>query len=166
MRKLHLLALAGTLLAGGTAAQMAAHASPDETQRAVMRLECEWGQAYTHGDVNAIRRLEAAGYVGISPDGTTSTLESDISDVTSGKLKYTQLLDGAMQVRVYGNTAVATGRSLAAGTYDGNPFQGTYAWVDTWVQRNGAWQVAAEGVVKVADPNTALQHVDGQCEEM
>ncbi|HEX8905686.1 MAG TPA: nuclear transport factor 2 family protein [Longimicrobiaceae bacterium] len=167
MRKMHLLALAaGALLATGSAAQMAATANPDETRRAIMRLECDWGRAYLRADVDALRRIEADDFVEVLSDGTMSNRQEEIDALSSGRLKFTQMVDGPMQVRVYGNTAIATGRSMAAGTDEGKPFSGTYAWIDTWMLRDGRWQIVAEGVSKVSAENAALQHVDGQCEGM
>lgn len=157
MRKIHLLALgAGLVLATAATAQMAASPTPDETKQAIIRLECEWGRAYLSGDVNTLRRIENDEYVWVDEDGTVMGKAEEIDAIASGKVRFTTMHDGGMQVRLHGNTAVVTGRSTVAGSYEGESFSGTYAWIDTWVkQADGRWQIVGEGLTRVAQQEGA-----------
>jgi len=157
MKKIHLLALgAGALLATAAAAQMAASPTPDETKQALIRLECEWGRAYVTADVAALRRFEHDDYVFVDEDGAVMGKTEEIDAVASGKVHFTTMQDGGMQVRLHGNTAVITGRSTVAGSYEGESFSGNYAWIDTWVkQPDGRWQIVAEGLAKLQQQDAA-----------
>lgn len=169
MRKIHLLALgAGVLLATAAAAQMAASPTPDETKQAVMRLECEWGRAYLSADVAALRRIEHDDYVYVDEDGSLMGKAEEIDAVASGKVHFTTMQDGGMQVRLHGNTAVVTGRSTVAGSYEGESFSGNYSWIDTWVkQPDGRWQIVAEGLAKLHQQNgAASQPMTSSCATM
>ena len=52
-----------------------------------------------------------------------------------------------MDVHVYGpNIATVVGTSTEAGTdKDGKAFNRSYAWTDTWMERDGKWQCIASG---------------------
>jgi ketosteroid isomerase-like protein len=60
-----------------------------------------------------------------------------------------------MTVHVYGNTAVAAGANNLHGTYKGQDISGKYRFTDTWVKRNGKWQVVASAVEPVGGPDAA-----------
>lgn len=157
MKKIHLLALgAGALLATAATAQMAATPTPEETRQALIRLECEWSRAYLNADVAALRRIEHDDYIFVDEDGTVMGKTEEIDAVASGKVHFTSMQDGGMQVRLHGGTAVITGRSTVAGSYGGESFLGHYAWIDTWVkQPDGRWQIVAEGLAKLPQQDGA-----------
>jgi ketosteroid isomerase-like protein len=163
MRITHLLALgAGALLATAAAAQMAASPTPEETRQALVRLECEWSRAYLHADADALRRIEADDFVYVDDDGTVLTRAQGLDEMAAGKTRFTSMQEGPMQVHLHGNTAVVTGRSVTAGTYDGHVFSGTWTWIDTWKQQpDGRWQVIGEGLAKMKqDPGAAAQPME------
>ena len=169
MRITHLLALgAGALLATAAAAQMAAAPNPDETRQALMRLECDWSHAYLHADADALRRIEADDFVYVDDDGMVFTRAQDIEEVSTGKIRFTAMQEGPMQVHLHGNTAVITGQSMAAGTYDGHAFTGTWTWIDTWMQQpDGRWQVVGEGLAKLKqDAAAPAQPMESGCPAM
>ncbi len=55
-----------------------------------------------------------------------------------------------VRVRFFGNTAVAQGYETWE-RRSGQPRRGRFVWTDTWVKRNGQWQiVAAEDLIAPA----------------
>ena len=57
-----------------------------------------------------------------------------------------------VKVRFYGNTAVAQGDESYIRRKDNA--RGRYVWTDTWVKRNGRWQVVAaqDAMVRESSP--------------
>ena len=59
-----------------------------------------------------------------------------------------------IKVRFYGDAAVAQGDE----TWErrtGEPLRGRFVWTDTWLKRNGKWQiVAAEDLIAPEQPAT------------
>jgi hypothetical protein len=52
-----------------------------------------------------------------------------------------------VKLRFYGDTAVAQG-SESWERRTGTPKRGSFVWTDTWIRRNGKWQiVAAEDLI-------------------
>lgn len=48
-----------------------------------------------------------------------------------------------IEVRQYGDAAIATGRSIIHGTRDGVPFVYHFRWTDMYVRRDGKWQAVS-----------------------
>jgi ketosteroid isomerase-like protein len=72
----------------------------------------------------------------------------DKTDLSSGDLKFESMELSDLNVHVYGNTAVAAGTNTLKGTYKGQDISGKYRFTDTWVKRNGKWQVVASQSTK------------------
>src|SRR5262249_308889 len=79
------------------------------------RLDNQPIPAHVHADATALDRIYAADFIGVGPSGTVRTKPQVISDFTSGDLKFQSITTDDVQVRVYGNTAVETGRSTMNG---------------------------------------------------
>ena len=62
-----------------------------------------------------------------------------------------------LTVHVYGNTALAAGTNAVKGTYKGQDISAKYRFTDTWVKRNGKWQVASGKWQVAASQSTKLQ---------
>ena len=60
-----------------------------------------------------------------------------------------------LNVRVFGNVAVVTGRSVLAGSYQGNRASVVQRFTDVFVKRDGRWQVVASQGTQV--PQTKNQ---------
>ncbi len=48
-----------------------------------------------------------------------------------------------IEVRQYGDAAIATGRSTIRGTRGGVPFVSRFRWTDVYVRRDGRWQAVS-----------------------
>jgi hypothetical protein len=84
-------------------------------EEAIRKLDNERIQAQIHADATALDRIYAAEFIGVGPSGTVRTKPQVILDFTSGDLKFQSITTDDVQVRVYGNTAVETGRSTMNG---------------------------------------------------
>jgi ketosteroid isomerase-like protein len=54
-----------------------------------------------------------------------------------------------MQIRVYGDTAIATGRFFGKGQFKGTPLDERQRFTSVLVKRNGQWQIIAEHCSKL-----------------
>ncbi len=108
-----------------------------------MQLEHEWVQVGVNHDVSVLERIEADDIIFTAFDGSLSTKAQDIADVTSGALKAESASVDDMKVRIYGDTAVVTGRVTTKGQYKGKDISGQFRFTDVFVKRNGKWQAVA-----------------------
>jgi ketosteroid isomerase-like protein len=68
-----------------------------------------------------------------------------------GRTKYDAFEVDDLRVRVYGDTAVVTGRSTPRGRdARGQEMHGRYRFLRVWVKRDGRWQVVAFQGTRIA----------------
>ena len=117
----------------------------------LMAVEREWLDATKSRDAARLNQILADEFVEIDPAGMARTKQEAIASVTSGDLVFDSFTIGDVKPRVYGNTAVLVGTSTVTGKYKGEDISGTYRWTDTFVRRNGRWQVVSSQATQVME---------------
>ena len=112
-------------------------------EEAIRKLDNERIQAQIHADATALDRIYAADFIGVGPSGRVRTKPQVISDFTSGDLKFQSITTDDVQVRVYGDTAVETGRSTMIGQDRGKAVPRDNRFTRVWVERQHRWQLVA-----------------------
>src|SRR2546429_3079254 len=79
------------------------------TQSKIIALEKAWNQAYKLGDRKALDTLLDDQIVLINDDGTVQTKTQFLASVKATNSQEQQVAPESMSVRVFGNTAIATG---------------------------------------------------------
>ena len=125
----------------------------------LMKMERDWANTVKTRDVETVKRIEAEDIVLTYPDGSVGDRAQDIKDIESGALTADAWDLSDMKVRVYdADAAVVTGRStIKNGKYrqpDGKvrDISGEYRFTDTFIKRNGRWQVVATQSTKIERP--------------
>jgi uncharacterized protein (TIGR02246 family) len=124
-------------------AQSAASSGGASVREAIRKLDDERIQAQIHADATALDRIYAADFVGVGPSGTVRTKPQVIRDFTSGDLKFQSITTDEVRVRVYGNTAVETGRSTMEGHDKGRTVPRDTRFTRVWVKQQGRWRLVA-----------------------
>ena len=89
---------------------------PRRPRRAVRQQDQERIHAQIAADTIALRRIYADDFhSGIGPTGVVRNKSEVVADFTSHALTYQSITTSDVLVRVYGNTAVETGRSTMVG---------------------------------------------------
>ena len=114
--------------------------SIDQTIR---QLDSERVQAQIGADTVTLNRIYADDFIGVGPSGTLRTKPQVIADFTSGGLKFQSITTDEVQVRVYGNTAVETGRSTMIGQDKNKVVPRDNRFTRVWVMLHGRWQLVA-----------------------
>jgi ketosteroid isomerase-like protein len=109
----------------------------------IRRLDQERIQAQIHADAAALDRIYADDFIGIGPSGTVRTKPQVLADFTSGNLRFQSISTEDVQVRVYGNTAVETGRSTMNGQDKGQVVPRDNRFTRVWVKKQGHWRLVA-----------------------
>ena len=115
----------------------------------ITKLSKEWDDAYVHFDEKAIERIMADDYVETSSLGTVTSKQKSMAAFKSGEESVSSLLSDDLKINVCGNTAVVTGRWTGSGKSKGNEWNGVFHFTDTWVRRNGNWQIVADHSSKI-----------------
>ena len=112
-------------------------------EQAIRRLDHERIQAQVGADAAALDRIYADDFIGVGPSGTVRTKAQVLSDFTSGDLKFQSITTDDVRVRVYGNTAVETGRSTMNGQDRGKAVPRDTRFTRVWVKQQGRWRLVA-----------------------
>src|SRR5215831_9027864 len=112
-------------------------------EEVIKKLDNERIQAQIQADATALDRIYAADFIGVGPSGRVRTKPQVISDFTSGDLKFQSITTDEVQVRVYGNTAVETGRSIMIGEDKGQTVPPETRFTRVWVKQQGGWRLVA-----------------------
>jgi uncharacterized protein (TIGR02246 family) len=130
-------ALAVAQKEGGSSAQ------PISVEQTIRKLDDERIQAQIHADAAALDRLYADDFIGVGPSGTVRTKPQVIADFTSGTLRFQSITTDDVRIRVYGNTAVQTGRSTMKGDDKGKIVPQDTRFTRVWVKQQGRWRLVA-----------------------
>src|SRR5687768_2307690 len=109
----------------------------------IRQLDSERIQAQIGADTVVLNRIYADDFIGVGPSGTVRTKPQVISDFTSGGLKFQSITTDDVQVRVYRNTAVETGRSTMIGQDKNKVVPRDNRFTRVWVKLHGNWQLVA-----------------------
>ena len=123
--------------------QNASRDQRSSVEQAIRQLDNERIQAQIHADATALDRIYAADFIGVGPSGRVRTKPQVILDFTSGDLKFQSITTDDVQVRVYGNTAVETGRSIMNGQDKGQTVPRDTRFTRVWVKQQGGWRLVA-----------------------
>ena len=123
--------------------QSARRKQKGSVEQAIRQVDNERIQAQIHADAAALDRIYADDFIGVGPSGTVRTKPQVISDFTSGNLKFQSITTDDVQVRVYGDTAVETGRSTMNGQDKGKAVPRDNRFTRVWVKQQGRWRLDA-----------------------
>ncbi len=133
------LAIAGSLFVVRVTAQDTGRA---EAERYIIESEHQWAESIASGETAAVERFLAEDFVGVDTDGSFYDKAKAISDSREGPKEFISNHANDVKVRFYGDAAVAQG-SESWVRRSGSPLRGRFVWTDTWIKRNGRWQVVA-----------------------
>ena len=123
--------------------QSATGSHQTSVEEVIKKLDNERIQAQIHADATALDRIYAVDFIGVGPSGRVRTKPQVISDFTSGDLKFQSITTDDVQVHVYGNTAVETGRSTMIGQDKGQTVPRDTRFTRVWVNQEGRWRLVA-----------------------
>ncbi|MEU1280897.1 nuclear transport factor 2 family protein [Streptomyces sp. NPDC005805] len=114
------------------------------------RLAEEWAAAIAGNDPARIAAFMADDWVIVSESGV-STREQFLSVVRSGDLTHSAMdLVAPPRIRVYGDTAVLTGRVTNTAHYRGVRHDADEWTTDVFVRRHGRWQCVLSHITAAA----------------
>jgi ketosteroid isomerase-like protein len=127
------------------------HCTPEHNRRQaeqyIVEAERQWAESVATGDTAVIERILADDFVGIDPKGKLYNKAQMIADTREAPKRFISNHLNQVKVRFYRKTAVAQGDESWE-QRSGELRQGRFVWTDTWVRRNGRWQiVAAEDLI-------------------
>jgi len=118
-------------------------------EQAVRQLLDEISTALGRADTAALDRIYADDYTLVNESGVLTTKAPRLAAIKSGELKFESVAFDEVNVRLYGNTAVATYRVTSKGQFKGQEIGGQSRATSTYVKMKGRWQLVAAQVSRI-----------------
>ncbi len=112
------------------------------TEQLLRQMNDEWVKALVRGDGETLDRIMADDFFFAYP------FEGDdkgqfISDISSGDIRIEFITRENTSIRIWGTTAVLTGKDSAKWYYRGRNFSGHYKIIHVYAHRNDLWQLVS-----------------------
>jgi ketosteroid isomerase-like protein len=127
-------------------------ATDAQTIATLTRQADDWDRAIVRKDRAAIEANMAEDFRQIDSAGNVETKQSFVDDLVSPQLTIDPYVVEDLEVRLYGDTALLSGRTRMTGRYDGKPFNSHYRYIDIYVKRGGRWQIVSVQISKIPPP--------------
>jgi hypothetical protein len=119
------------------------HVADRPTVEAIRLLEEERNQAILHGDAATLDRMTSNDYTFVTLRGEMLTKAAIVQNFRSGAAKYQSREISDLNIRVYGDSAVVTGRAIQKGAENGKDYSGDYWFTRVYVNQRGRWITVA-----------------------
>lgn len=141
--------LAAATLALGAAPALARPRAADIAQ--LRRQASAWDEAIVRQDRAAIEANMAEDFRQIDADADIEDKRSFVEGLMSPKLRIAPYAVEDFEIRLYGDTALLSGRTRMQGSHDGKPFTSHYRYIDVYVRRGGRWQIVSVQITRVRE---------------
>ena len=146
-----------SLAASQTTSQKAPQESKDEQE--LKRLEDQWLNSYVNGDKATFDRIVAADFTGTDESAVLRdrAQERELVQAPPASPMKVSLTNEDVRVRIYGDTAIVIGRIVQKAERAGQESFGFESrFTDTFLKRQGRWQVVARHYSRFPPQRTAI----------
>jgi len=129
-------------------------------EQEVRKMERAWLDAYEQRDAKAMEAIVADDFTITFMNGSIQTKQRILDSLKSSRnYPPPKFHTEEVQARVYSDTVVLIGRVIAEWQQNGQPMKEENRYTDTYVKRNGRWQVVASHLSNVPKPQNQNQAV-------
>jgi ketosteroid isomerase-like protein len=154
MKRFYFLILLLLLVVVAQAATRLHRAEPNEqtrTEQELRQLEREWDTAIVRKDMAKLERILGPDFVYIDSVGGVNPRAALLEGIKKSEAVIEPFETEDVSVRIYGDTAVLTGRFTQKATYKGQIFSGQFRYTDVYVKRGSSWQAVSAHVSRIPD---------------
>jgi uncharacterized protein (TIGR02246 family) len=139
---------------GLSLAQQAGQSKLTKAEEEVRKLERQWLDAYEQNNPEAMERIVADDFTITFPGGSIQTKPQLMTMIRAPRRAgqpQMKFFTEDVQSRAYGDTVILMGRVITEYERDGKTVKEQSRYTDTYVQRNGRWQVVASHLSNVEE---------------
>jgi ketosteroid isomerase-like protein len=129
-----------------------ASSQPGDVAKELTQIEQKLVKAWLAADRKTVESILADDWSVIDLTGHVLTRSQVLGELGSGERRIESGSVDELNVRTFGNFAIVTGRSVLAGSYQGNRVSVVQRFTDVFAKREGRWQVIASQGTQVAQP--------------
>lgn len=124
----------------------------NDTRAEILAVGTRWASAEQSADTAALDELTAPDFRLVGPFGFVLDKAQWLDRYAPGGLVTSSLTWDEVQVRDFGETAIAIGRQTQQATYQGRPADGQFRVTHVFVRGGGRWQLASMHLSLAAPP--------------
>lgn len=109
----------------------------------------DWDKAIVRKDRAAIEANMSDDFRQIDGDGDIVGKAEFVRELLSDDLTIRPYTVEDLDVRIYGETALVSGRTRMAGAYKGKPFLSHYRFIDIYVRKDGQWRIVSVQITRL-----------------
>ncbi|MHB8216024.1 MAG: nuclear transport factor 2 family protein [Candidatus Sulfotelmatobacter sp.] len=152
MRRILLLPLLTVALLGFARAQATVRNQPDaDTEKEVLEVERQKDEAVRNRDIAVLERIYADDMAFVNGRGQVVSKAQHLEEIRAGNVKYLSSNKSDYHVRLYGSTAILTGRENSVVEYHGKTISSPRQFITVYVKLDGQWKYVAHQVTPVAE---------------
>jgi uncharacterized protein (TIGR02246 family) len=122
-------------------------------EQAILQLFKDGDRALMAGDVAELSRIFAEDYVQYDESGRISTKADVIGNLTSGKIRFVEMVSTGRLIRVLrDDVAIVHGSEDDLVEQGGKQFAVRYLYLDVVMKRDGRWQIVGSQLARPAEP--------------
>jgi len=150
------LALATVSLAWGQGAKLTSQ--PDKVVKAIKQMDRQWIiEAYSSKDLKDFDRIVAEDFLITGANGKILDKAQKRANVAADYTEFApdaifKIDEESAKVRVFGSTAISTGFIIEKYMYKDMKINGRVYFTNTYLKRNGRWQVVASHFTNIKQP--------------
>ena len=126
--------------------------STESDTRELERLERVWNEAHEQGDADALEPLWADDMEIDVPRMPVMTRGDALKFAHSGRMKFLHYATSALRIRIYGDTAVVTGRMQRTRTLNSQQVSDDWRFTKVYVREKQGWRVVSFHASEAAAP--------------
>ena len=130
-----------------------------DTRTHILELGARWAQAEQDGDTTVLDELAAADFRLVGPFGFVLDKRQWLDRYSDGGLVTRSLVWDEVDVRDFGDTAIAIGRQTQQASYRGRPADGQFRITHVFVRATGRWVLASVHLSQAAPPGEAAGRI-------
>jgi ketosteroid isomerase-like protein len=123
---------------------------PADMQQALKDSMRAYSDALTRHDLAALDKIWAEGYTFTNGRGQFLNKKERMENIRTGATQFDSISHEGEEIRLFGDTAVVTGRIVLKVIYSGKEGSGPYRFINVWVKLQGRWQIVANQITPVA----------------
>jgi ketosteroid isomerase-like protein len=126
-----------------------------DTRAEILALGTRWAEAEQSADTATLDQMAAADFRLVGPFGFVLGKSQWLDRYQTGGLVTSSLIWDEVEVRDFGQTAIAIGRQSQQATYRGRPADGQFRVTHVFVRDGSDWALASLHLSQAAPPGPA-----------
>ncbi|HJX30003.1 MAG TPA: nuclear transport factor 2 family protein [Thermoanaerobaculia bacterium] len=127
----------------------------EDAEAQVLDAVHAWDQAMVQNDAEAIGRYMSDDWTIIGPDGSIGGKERFLGLIEAGTLTHDVMESHDLTIRIYGDTAVVTGRGISGGIYQGERFYLVERTSCVFVHQPDGWKCVLTHLSQLVDDSSS-----------